>query len=93
MSTEIILQAVIQELESPIILHEGRYRLYEKPDGGLHLTYKRDDMDELQHMEIPGPLMSLAQRASEGKISPLDMMKELFKLRHDHLCSPGCQAC
>ncbi len=70
---------VIEEL--PVILHEGRYRLYQNPDGGMRLVYKRNDIEELQHLILPAGMVRLAQAASEGKINPVDLMREMMKMR------------
>ncbi len=67
--------------EVPVIVHQGRYRLYEKADGGLHLVYQRDDKDEPDHMELPGALLNLAKMAGEGKMSIPEMMREVMKMR------------
>lgn len=65
----------------PKIVHQGRYRLWEKPDGGLHLVYQRDDTDTPDHMDLPGALLSLAKAAGEGKLSLGEMMREVMKMR------------
>jgi hypothetical protein len=65
---------------TPIILHQGRYRLYEKPDGTIRIQYRRDDKDTDDYMEIPGEAVALARGASEGKLSPMDMMAAVMKL-------------
>lgn len=65
----------------PIIVHEGRYRLYRKVDGGLHLVYQRADSDTPDHMELPAALLSLAQAAGEGRLSVPEMLREVMKLR------------
>jgi hypothetical protein len=65
----------------PAIVHQGRYRLYEKPDGGLHIVYQRDDKDEPDHLELPGAMVNLARMAGEGKMSPGEMLREAMKLR------------
>jgi hypothetical protein len=64
----------------PTIVHEGRYRLYEKPDGTFRIQYKRDDKETEDFMEIPGKLVKLAQRMSEGNLSPMDMIKEIMPM-------------
>lgn len=69
----------------PQIMHEGRYRLYGKPDGGLHLVYLVDGQEDEQHMEIPGKMVRLAAMASEGKLSLPQMVKEMMTLRNE-LC-------
>ena len=68
-------------VSGPKILHEGRYRLYQKPTGDLHLVYKPDDQETEQHMEIPGKLLGLAQRAAQGQLSPMDIIKEMMSMR------------
>lgn len=67
----------------PHILHEGRYRLYEKPDGGIHLVYLVDGQEDEQHMEIPGAMLRLARMASEGNMSFPQFVKEAAKMRHN----------
>lgn len=64
----------------PVVLHQGKYRLYKNPDGGLYLIYQRDDKDTPDSMQLPGGLMELAQRASEGKISPMQIIMEVGKI-------------
>lgn len=63
-------------LESvPVVLHEGRYRLYEKPDGSLRIQYRRDGNDTDDFIEIPGMMIKLAKGAADGNMSPMTMMK------------------
>jgi hypothetical protein len=81
MTEALIPMDEVTVVSGPKVLHEGRYRLYEKLDGNLHLVYKRDDQETEQHMEIPGKLLSLAQRAAEGQLSPMDVIKEMMSLR------------
>lgn len=69
--------------DAPRILHEGRYRLYEKPDGGIHLVYLPDGQEVEQHMEIPGAMLRLAKMASEGNLSFPQFIKEAAKMRRD----------
>jgi hypothetical protein len=65
---------------TPVILHEGRYRLYEKADGTLHLVYRPDGKEQDEHLEVPGALIKLAKDAAEGNINPMDMMKMAGKM-------------
>jgi hypothetical protein len=65
----------------PVIVHQGRYRLWENPDGGLHLVYQRDDKDEPDHMQLPGALLAIARAAGEGTMSLPEMMREVMKMR------------
>jgi hypothetical protein len=63
----------------PVILHQGRYRLYEKPDGTLRIQYQIDGKDTEDFMEIPGAMIKLAKAASEGKLNPMQMMKSAME--------------
>lgn len=67
--------------DSPVILHQGRYRLWQKPDGGLHLVYQRDDKDEPDHMELPGMMVDLFNKGMSGQLSPMALLTELMKMR------------
>ena len=71
--TDMVAKA--EKIVYPRIMHEGRYRLYEKSDGTLHLVYKPEGAENEEHMEIPGMLIQLAKRAESGTLSPMDMMK------------------
>lgn len=64
----------------PVILHQGRYRLYEKPDGTLRIQYRRDGAEEDDFMELPGAMVRLAKAAAEGKMNPIQMMREVMKM-------------
>lgn len=63
----------------PVILHQGRYRLYEKPDGTLRIQYQQDGKDAEDFIEIPGAMLRLAKMASEGKLNPMQMMKHAME--------------
>lgn len=67
----------------PVVLHEGRYRLYQKPDGGMRVQYRRDDKEEDDFFELPGKVVRLAKAAAEGKISPLALMREMMSMSHE----------
>jgi len=69
-------------VNEPVVIHEGKYRLYGKPDGGLHVVYQRTDRNEADHFEVPGPLLALAQSAAEGKLSPADILRQMTKMRN-----------
>ena len=73
----------------PRIVHQGRYRLYEKPDGGFHIVYQRDDTEEPDHFELPGPMVRLAKAAGEGNMNPAELLREMMKLRGSVLSIPG----
>jgi hypothetical protein len=69
--------ATVVDALTPRVLHQGRYRLYEKSDGSLRIQYRRDDKDEDDFLEIPGAILRLAKLASEGKMNPLQAMKAM----------------
>ena len=62
----------------PRIIHQGKYRLYEKPDGTMRIQYQRDDKDTEDFFEIPGKMVRLVKAAQEGKLNPMDLMKEMM---------------
>lgn len=64
----------------PVIVHEGRYRLYQNPDGGLRIQYRRDDKDEDDFVQMPGPVVALAKAAGEGNISPVEMVRRMMSI-------------
>lgn len=72
----------ITNIVAPVILHEGRYRLYENPDGSLRIQYRRDDKDEDDFVELPGAMIRLAKMASEGNMSFPQFIKEAARLRN-----------
>lgn len=76
MTAEIVAGASL-----PVIIHKGVYTLYQKPDGSLRVQYRRDDKDEDDFFELPGVMVRLAKAAAEGKASPMDMVREMMKLR------------
>lgn len=65
----------------PVILHEGRYRLYQKSDGGLRLQYHRSDKENEDFLELPGMMVRLLNRAQEGNMNPMEFMREAMKMR------------
>jgi hypothetical protein len=72
--TEVEIAAV------PVIVHEGRYRLYELPDGTLRIQYRREGAETDDYIELPGTMVKLAKAASEGNMSPLDVMKAATRM-------------
>jgi hypothetical protein len=67
-------------IQGPKIVHEGRYRLYENPDGGLRIQYRRDGKDEDDFVQLPGPIVALGKAAAEGNMSPLELMRRMMSL-------------
>lgn len=70
----------VQAHDGPVILHEGRYRLYEKPDGTLRVQYKRDDAEEEEWVEIPGIMVKMTRGMQDGSLSPMQLIGEATKM-------------
>lgn len=70
-------------IQGPKIIHEGRYRLYENPDGGLRIQYRRDGKDEDDFVQLPGPIVALGKAAAEGNMSPVELMRRMMALMRD----------
>jgi hypothetical protein len=64
----------------PEILHQGRYRLYKKPDGTLRIQYRRDGADKDDFFELPAAMVRLAEAANDGSMSPIQMMHAAMQL-------------
>jgi hypothetical protein len=71
------------EVTEPRIVHEGRYRLYENPDGGLRIQYRRDDKEEDDFVQLPGPIVALGKAAAEGNMSPIELMQRMMKIMRE----------
>lgn len=82
MIQEALIDIEIPQTE-PVIVHQGRYRLWKKPDGGMHLVYQRDDSPTADHMELPVQFLRVAQMAGEGKLNPMQLIAEVMKLRNE----------
>lgn len=64
-------------IPEPIL--KGRFNLYETPDGGYHIAYIADgDGDETRHMEIPAMVVRMARASAEGKLNPMQALKEMM---------------
>lgn len=78
---EELVPVEIAPLEAiPVIIGQGRYRLYQKPNGSMRIQFREDSANEDAHFEFPAALMELARDAAEGKLSPAQMMKRVMKL-------------
>jgi len=69
------VETVVEVPTGPVVLHQGRYRLYEKPDGTLRIQYRRDDKETDDVLEIPGAMIRIAKMMSEGNLNPLRAIK------------------
>lgn len=76
-------EIIVMPPETPRILHEGRYRLYENPDGGMRIQYRRDDKDADDFVQLPGPIIALGKAAAEGSMSPIELMRRMMSLMKD----------
>jgi hypothetical protein len=75
--------ATVTPIGVPKIVHEGRYRLYENPDGGLRIQYRRDGKDEDDFVQLPGPIVALGKAAAEGNMSPIELMQRMMKIMRE----------
>jgi hypothetical protein len=71
----------VQVSNIPVVVHKGIYTLWEKPDGTLRIQYRREGNDTDDFVELPGALVKMAKGMAEGKLNPMDMIKEVMKLR------------
>jgi hypothetical protein len=76
-------EMTVEVLTAPKVVHEGRYRLYENPDGGLRIQYRRDGKDEDDFFQLPGPIVALGKAAAEGNMSPIELMQRMMKLMRE----------
>ena len=69
--------AVVSDAPTPRI--KGKFSLYDLPDGGIHIAWLANGLDETetQHLEVPGQVLKIAKLASEGKLNPMQLMKEM----------------
>jgi hypothetical protein len=71
----------VQEPAAPEPIQQGKYALYETPDGGRHLVYQPEGEAEAQHLPIPPMVVALAQEAlTTGKVNPLAAIKVLVSM-------------
>jgi hypothetical protein len=74
---------IVPVIAEPKVVHEGRYRLYENPDGGLRIQYRRDGKDEDDFVQLPGPIVALGKAAAEGSLSPIELMQRMMKIMRE----------
>ena len=54
-------------VDVPTLLVAGTFALYQDPDGGIHLSYRRNGTDEDEHLNAPPALLRMMQGlAGEG---------------------------
>jgi hypothetical protein len=58
----------------------GIYSIYKTGDGGMHISYRPEGMDEDQHMPVPAMMMQMMIAATEGK-GPLGRLRALAQAR------------
>lgn len=56
----------------------GRFALYETPDGGYHIAYQPDGDTEARHLEIPAIVIKMAKASAAGKLNPMTAMREMM---------------
>lgn len=57
------------------LLMNGKFSLYETPEGGLHIAYSPDGEEETKHLEIPAMVVRMARMSAEGKLNPLQAFR------------------
>jgi hypothetical protein len=78
MSKEIETVEVVDN--APQVVHKGVYTLWKKPDGTLRVQYHRDDKEEEDFFELPGAVVAMTEKFSQGNMNPAEMFKEVMKL-------------
>jgi len=67
----------------PDALMNGRFSLYETPEGGFHVAYIADGTEETRHLEIPAMVVKMARLGAEGKLTPMSAMQGLRDMMTD----------
>lgn len=61
----------------PEKLVHGIFSVYETPDHGFKIVYRRDGSEEDETMDIPGHIVKLGKMMAEGKLNPLSMLTKM----------------
>lgn len=64
---------------------KGAYSVWKTHEGDLLISYRPEDLadgEPDQAMPIPGEAVALLILASEGKLTPMQLLQQLPKLRH-----------
>jgi|HubBroStandDraft_2_1064218.scaffolds.fasta_scaffold954694_2 hypothetical protein len=70
----------VPAVPTPEVVHKGVYTLWQNPDGGLRIQYRRDDKEQDDFFQLPGAMVRMAKAASEGNMNPIEMIKEVTKM-------------
>lgn len=60
------------------LLMNGKFSLYETPEGGFHIAYNPEGESETKHLEIPAMVVRMAKMSAEGKLNPLGAIKMMM---------------
>ena len=60
-------------------LMNGRFSVYEAPDGGIKVAYRPDGETDSKLLEIPAMVINMARMGAAGKLNPFTAMKEMMK--------------
>jgi len=74
--TEVALPEETAPAPEPLL--KGRFTMYETPDGGYHIAYLADGHADTKHLEVPGMVVRMAKMSAEGKLNPLQAMRQLM---------------
>jgi len=62
----------------PDPLINGRFSLYETPEGGYHIAWTADGDTTTNHLEVPAFLVRMAKAGAEGKLNPVTALKQMM---------------
>jgi hypothetical protein len=69
------------EVSLPKPRFQGRFSVYDTDNGGIHIAWLPDGVDnsETQHIDLPGPIVAVIKNVGEGKIkNPMDIVKAVM---------------
>jgi len=64
------------QIEPGARMSRGVYSIYKTAEGGMHIAYRPEGLDEDQHMPLPPAMMAMMIAASEGK-GPLGRLRAM----------------
>lgn len=80
-AADVVRENVVENRKLPEARITGQFRLYDLPDGGIHIAWIPDNADDsdTQHFELPGKILQMAKLASEGKLSIVEIAKTMMQ--------------
>lgn len=71
-------KAEVEKDAAPKPRFKGRFSVYDTEGGGIHIAWIPDGIpeSETQHIDLPGPIVSVIKQVGEGKLkNPMEIMK------------------